>query len=451
MRATTNRVALFLAFAFAVMADPVSSVAYAGEAALRALAGRLDLLVPTMITVIGIIALIAFNYWQLLRRFPNGGGDPKATGRAFGSGYVFIPIAALVIDFLLTIAVSIAAASSALIAYLPALANDRVIVAASLLAVVAAISLLGHRGRLVFAAMTVAFLLASALILWRGFALPALAAPPAAAGVSWPGNLWLVVLAFPAGMALATGVEAPLTSIAQLGQIGSDGKRRFGRGTLLLVVLIVGILTIAFACLATRLQIGIPPAGSTQIADIARAAVGTGCGFAFFQVASSVLLLAAASSSFQAGPGLLKALAGLPTRRDDGIMPPMFARTNRHHVPAVGVCLFAVVAAVILLVADAQEQRLVLFYAVAVFISFMSGLAAMLRLAFIDRRVLLVLFNALSLLAVLATLVVTLLRGWPALTVLAVVCVALALHWMWVSAGRPTAVEDVEGGPDDRA
>jgi hypothetical protein len=292
--------------------------------------------------------------------------------------------------------------------------------------------------------MTIAFLLASGLVLWLGFAQPP---APATAALSAPPDhhaLIAVLLAFPAGMALATGIEAPLTAIAQLGQIGSTGKRRFGQGSLCLIVLIVGGLTMAFAYLATRMHVGVPPAGSTQMAEIARASVGTGRLFGFFQVASSVLLLAAASSSFQAGPGLLKALAGLPTRRDDGIMPPIFARTNGHHSPYIGIYLFAAIAGMVLMVADAEEQRLVIFYAVAVFISFLSGLAAMLRLALKDGKMLLVILNGISVLAVSTTLVVSMLRGWPILSVMAVAVVAAGLYWMWVSAGRPTAIEDVE-------
>jgi len=103
---------LFFAFAFAVMADPVSSVAYAIEAALRALNGHLDLLLPTMAIVVGIIALITANYWQLVKAFPRGGGSPEAAGRAFGEGWTFLPIGALIVDFALTIAISIAAAAS---------------------------------------------------------------------------------------------------------------------------------------------------------------------------------------------------------------------------------------------------------------------------------------------------------------------------------------------------
>ncbi len=82
-----SRPFLFMAFAFAVMADPVSSVADAIEAALRALDGRLDLLLPTMALVVAIIALVIVNYWFLIARFPQGGGDaPRPASRSATPG-----------------------------------------------------------------------------------------------------------------------------------------------------------------------------------------------------------------------------------------------------------------------------------------------------------------------------------------------------------------------------
>src|SRR5437763_11696702 len=116
---------LFIAFAFAVMGDPVSSVAYAIEAALRALDGRLDLLLPTMLVVIGIIALVIVNYHRLIARFP-GGGDAQAAGTAFGEGWAFLPLGSLIVDYALTIAISCAAAASAVISYAPGVAAARV-------------------------------------------------------------------------------------------------------------------------------------------------------------------------------------------------------------------------------------------------------------------------------------------------------------------------------------
>src|SRR5215218_9369125 len=164
-----GKVVLFLAFAFAVMADPVSSVAYAIEAALRALDGHLDLLLPTMGLVIAIIALVTVNYWQLVRAFPEGGGSPEAAGRAFGEEWSFLPIGALIVDFALTIAISVAAAGSALIAYVPALAPVRIPLALALVALVAALTWYGHGGRLVFAVMTSLFIVAAIAVLAVGW------------------------------------------------------------------------------------------------------------------------------------------------------------------------------------------------------------------------------------------------------------------------------------------
>src|SRR5438874_6371622 len=82
---------LLIAFAFTVMADPISSVAYAIEAALRGLDGNLALLWPTMALVIAIIAVITINYHQLIGQFPEGGGAAAAAGAALGEGWAFLP------------------------------------------------------------------------------------------------------------------------------------------------------------------------------------------------------------------------------------------------------------------------------------------------------------------------------------------------------------------------
>src|SRR2546426_1048690 len=82
-----SHLALLGAFAFAVMADPVSSVAYAIEAALRALHGHLGLLLLTMGLVVGVISLVRLSYDQLIQRFPEGGGGVAATAAAFGEGW----------------------------------------------------------------------------------------------------------------------------------------------------------------------------------------------------------------------------------------------------------------------------------------------------------------------------------------------------------------------------
>jgi amino acid transporter len=164
----SSRPLLLLAFAFAVMADPVSSVAYAIEAALRALRGDLALLIPTMSVVVAVIGLVIVNYQQLIARYPRGGGASAATAEAFGEGWAFVPIGALIVDFVLTIAISVSAGASATIAYFPALASARTLLALGLVLVVGAATWFGHLGRLVFALMTLAFIAITATVLIYG-------------------------------------------------------------------------------------------------------------------------------------------------------------------------------------------------------------------------------------------------------------------------------------------
>ncbi len=97
---------LLFAFALAIMTNPISSVACATEAALRELNGDLRLILPAMGLVVLVIAVIVLNYRQLGSLFPEGGGAPAATGRAFGEPWAFLPIGALIVDFALTIAIS---------------------------------------------------------------------------------------------------------------------------------------------------------------------------------------------------------------------------------------------------------------------------------------------------------------------------------------------------------
>ena len=440
-----TRPVLLLAFAFAVMGDPVSSVAYAIEAALRALDGRLALLLPTMAIVIAIIGLVIANYHRLVARFP-GGGDAAAAGTAFGEGWAFLPLGALIVDYALTIAISVAAAASAIIAYAPSLGDLRVPLAILLLACVAGLTWFGHAGRAVFALMTLSFVGVGSAVLVLGLVAPhghgtGLLHPPGANG-SEP---LAVILAFPVAMALATGVEAPSSAVAQLGQLDHDGKVRFGRVTLWLTLGIVAWLTLGLTAVAVRLRVGLPPHDSTQIAEVARAAAGGGALFGAFQLTSAVLLLAAASSSYQAGPGLLKALSRSGgADHGVGVLPAPLGAANRHHTPYWGVVVFFCVAAVVVAAAGGREQELVLFYAVAVFMSFLFGLLSMAAFARREGGGLFLVLNGLAIAAVALTLAVNLRRGYPIASLGAACAIALVLHRLWIRAGRPRGVSEVE-------
>ena len=433
------RPVLLVAFAFAVMADPVSSVAYAIEAALRALNGDLGLLLATMVLVVGVVFLVILNYHQLMARYPHGGGAAAAAGDAFGEAWAFIPIGALIVDFVLTIAISSAAGASAIIAYLPGAEPWRIPLALGLTTVVAGLTWLGHLGRTVFAVMTLGFIAVTTAVLIDGLDAPV---HPSGTITQGTGSLApiAVILAFPVAMALATGVEAPSSAIAQLAQLDDRGRRQFGRVTLWLTLGIVGVITLGLAGEAVHLGIGIPAADSTQIADLAHAAASPGL-YAVFQLVTALLLLSAASSSFQAGPGLLKALARHSGPGGDlGILPRVWSITNRHHTPYWGVVLFLVTSGLVITAAGGQDQRLVLFYAVAVFLSFLAGLLAMTRFSFVDRQWGRLSINVVGTVVVGFTLVVNLARGQPLISIAAALLIALALYRLWIRAGRPRGI-----------
>jgi hypothetical protein len=439
-----GRTTLMVGFAFTVMADPVSSVAYAIEAALRSLRGDLTNLLPTMAAVIAIIGVISATYHELIGRFPGGGGGPEGVARAFGEGWAFIPLGALLVDFTLTVAVSCAAGASALIAYLPRLESLRTPIALGLVVLVAAGVLVGQGGRIVFATATLAFIVVSICVVVSGvFASPS---PAVAAGHEAAGDIPVLsgaslsasLLAVPLGMALATGVESPSNAIAQLPQLDDPARRRLGRLTLWLMVGIVGTLTIAFTILAVRLGTELPPADSTLIAELARTATGGGFLFITFQASSALLLLSAAASSYLAGSGVLKALATIG-RDGEGLVPRRFGRINRFLIPEWGVSL-VLVAAGMLIAASGREQRLVGFYAVAVFASFMAATIACARLSHRDGRRFALVVNVVGAILVAIVLGINATRLDGLIALLASAGVAAYLWRIWVLRGRPRGV-----------
>jgi hypothetical protein len=149
---------------------------------------------------------------------------------------------------------------SAIIAYVPGLAPARIPLALGLVALVAALTWFGHGGRMIFAVMTCLVIVAGVAVLALGWVSPHATQGHAPITGSASPALIAVVLAFPVAMALATGTEAPVTSIAQLGQLENRGRARFGRWTLALSVGIVGVLTMGLTALAVYLHVGIPAA-----------------------------------------------------------------------------------------------------------------------------------------------------------------------------------------------
>jgi hypothetical protein len=447
LRALTGRRILFIGFAFTVMADPVSSIAYAIESPLRKLDGNLGDLFLTMGLVIATIAVIAATYHQLIRRFPEGGGGARSVGTAFGDAWAFIPLGALLVDFVITVAISCAAGASAIIAYVPALGPERVLLAMSLTALVAAGISFGHRGRVGFATATLLFLAVAATVIVAGALGPAQTPHPAQHPELLVADASLIpaLLAMPLAMALATGIEAPSDAIAQLGGLDRQARRRFGQWTIWLTVGIVGVLTIGISTLAVTRGVGLPPSDSTLLAEVARSSVGDGVVFGAFQAASALLLLAAAASSYLAASGLLKALALVGANRSDGgLVPARFAVLNRFQVPPWGILVVLAASAALIVMARGHDQEIVRYYAVSVFAGFLGATLGCARLSHRDGKRAELAVNLAGVAVVAFVLALNAVR--PAGVIVLSVAGLLAgyLYAVWVRRGRPSGVAEAE-------
>jgi amino acid transporter len=443
----TGRGILFIAFAFTVMADPVSSIAYAIESALRHLDGDLGDLFLTMGLVIATIAVIAATYHQLIRRFPEGGGGARSVGTAYGDAWAFIPLGALLVDFVITVAISCAAGASAIIAYLPGLEPERVVLALVLTSLVAAGISFGHRGRVAFASATLLFLALAVTVILLGAFGPAQAPVNEQAHASLVSDASLIpaLLAMPLAMALATGIEAPSDAIAQLTDLDRPDRRRFGQWTIWLTVGIVGVLTIGISALAITQGVGLPPSDSTLLAEVARTSVGDGPVFAAFQAASALLLLAAAASSYLAASGLLKALALVGANRDDGgLVPARFALLNRFHVPHWGILVVLIASAALIVLAGGRDQEIVRYYAVSVFAGFLGATLGCARLSHRDGRRAELAVNLAGVALVAFVLALNVVRPAGIIVLGGAGLVAGYLYAVWVRRGRPAGVAEAE-------
>jgi hypothetical protein len=143
------------------------------------------------------------------------------------------------VDFVLTISVSVASGASNIVAYLPELAPFHVVLALGLLLVVGLLSWFGHSARSLFGLMAIAFVILSIVVFIGGAGAEPIGSSAGSGDAGQP-PLLAILLAFTLAMALATGVEAPSTAIAQLGQLENHGRKRFGHLTLLGTFLIVG-------------------------------------------------------------------------------------------------------------------------------------------------------------------------------------------------------------------
>jgi amino acid transporter len=315
--------------------DALSSSAYATEEILLALilAGSvaLYLSLPVAIAIVVLLIVVVLSYRQTVRAYPRGGGTYSVANENLGRWPGLVAAAALLTDYVLTVAVSISAGGLAVISAVPALEPYRVEMAVAAVAVMAAVNLRGLReAGTAFAIPTYLFILGFAGMLvaglWRlafggGEATLATSAPPhetvAAVQLLTP---FLLMRAFASGSTALTGVEA----IANGVQAFKPPESRNASTTLALMALILGIFFVGATFLAVRFGI-VPNEDESVISQIGRAAFGgTNVAYYYLQGTTALILVLAANTAFNGlAPSLPATRSSHASSRSAGTASPI--------------------------------------------------------------------------------------------------------------------------------
>jgi amino acid transporter len=365
--------------ALAVFAsDALSSVAYATEEILLVLvlagSAALSYSLPISIAIAILIAIVVSSYRQTIRAYPQGGGAYIVSKDNLGVPAGLVAGAALLIDYVLTVAVSVAAGIAALTSAVPVLFPYRPWLCVAAVVLIAVVNLRGIResGKL-FAAPTYLFIASLGVLIVYGGAgaifdflpeAPYQRHPPGLEGV----GLFLFLRAFASGCTALTGVEAVSDGVPAFKPPEAHNARVVLTWLgVILIALFIGITFLAY-------DFGIAPRHEeTVVSQLARHVFGSGALYFEIQTVTMLILLLAANTSFADFPRLSFFLAR------DRFIPRQFATQGDRLVFSNGILILGGLAALLLVIFRGDTHALIPLYAVGVFLSFTLSQASMVR------------------------------------------------------------------------
>lgn len=354
--------------------DAVSSVAYAIEEILLVLVpvfGYLSVQYLGIIAlpIIAILLVLVFSYSQIIQHYPHGGGAYAVSLENIGVKTSLFAASALIIDYILTVAVSLSSATSAFLAAFPEFSEHRLGIALLCLAIVTLMNLRGVReSSKIFGLPTYAFILVMVILISAGlFGLATnrigpivyeSVAQPTLTTVD-PIFVFMLLKAFSSGCSALTGIEAVSDAVPSF-------KEPSQRNAKHVLYILGGIIIIVFGgsvFLASGLQV-LPLEGQTVISQMGEAVFGRGIFFYVLQFATSFILLLASNTAYNGLPTLLSILA------KDGCMPRQFAQRGAKLTFSNGILFIFISAGLLLIAFGAQTHALIPLYSVGVFLSF---------------------------------------------------------------------------------
>ena len=362
--------------------DALSSNAYATEEILLVLltasAASVGYVMPIAVAIAVLMGIVVVSYRQTVRAYPSGGGAYIVSKENLGIAPGLVAAAALLIDYVLTVSVSITAGVVAISSAFPAVAEHAVAVAAGFIVLLTLANLRGVKeAGTVFAVPTYAFIISVFVMVVMGLVRCAGGCPAAEsvapahdlATAAAPLSLFVILHAFSSGSTALTGVEAISNGVPAFRRPQAENAAT----TLAVMGAIAAAMFLGISWLATHIP-GISVSHERSVvAQVAHAVFGGGAGFYVLQAFTAAILILAANTAYQDFPRLASILAR------DGFLPSQFKNRGDRLVFSNGVIVLATAAAILIWAFDADLSRLIQLYVVGVFTSFTLSQSGMVR------------------------------------------------------------------------
>jgi amino acid transporter len=362
--------------------DAISSSAYATEEILLVLvaagASALFLSLEIAVAIAILLAVVSTSYRQIGQAYPNGGGAYAVSRENLGKGAALIAAGALLVDYILTVAVSISSAVEQIYSAVPALEPIAVELGVLFIVLMGIGNLRGLReSGNIFAIPTYLFVGSALLMIglgtWQIVVQGAGAPPPdplpGAEGPLQAVTILLVLRAFASGSVALTGTEAIANGVPAF----KPPEPRNAATTLTLMAVLLGVLFVGITFVTDAFGI-VPMEGQTVVAQVAGTVYGNGSlGFYLFQAFTALILVLAANTSYNAFPRLAAILA------EDDYMPHHFAFRGDRLAYTFGILLLSGAAIGLLVAFGGDTHALIPLYSVGVFVSFTLSQSGMVR------------------------------------------------------------------------
>ena len=363
--------------------DPLSSSAYSAEEIMLVLllagSGALHLTLPITGALLALLWTVRLSYIQTIRAYPNGGGAYIVAHENLGVTPALIAAAALLVDYVLTVAVSVAAGVAAITSAAPALYDLRVPISLLAVAVITWGNLRGIReSGAMFGLPTYLFIVSFSTMIIVGLVKLAIgdapgtllhSAPPTQQAVAVSGlSVFLVLRAFSSGAAAVTGIEAISNGVPAF----KPPESRNAQVTMQWEAAFLGFFLLGVAFLGTRFGI-VPSPDETVVSILGREVLGKNVLYYAYQVGTAGVLFLAANTAYADFPRLSAILAR------DSFAPRQLAFRGDRLAFSNGIMLLGAAAAMLLVIFQAEVTRLIPLYILGVFISMTLSQSGMIR------------------------------------------------------------------------